>query len=46
MKGTEGERIGVFPSWRWVYGTVIVWGIVVIVTLTILTRILGFGVDS
>jgi hypothetical protein len=46
MTGTEEERIGIFPSWKWVYGTVIVWGVVLILALTVLTRIFSFGVDS
>jgi hypothetical protein len=35
--------IGIFPDWGWVYGTVIVYGVVVIGILTVLTRILSFG---
>lgn len=35
--------IGPFPSWSWVYGTVLVWGVVVIVVLTVLTHFLSFG---
>ena len=37
------ERIGPFPSWRWLYATVIVYGVVVILLLYILTIVLGFG---
>ena len=40
------ERVGPFPSWRWLYGTVLVYGIAVIVVLSILTKMLGFGVGS
>jgi len=39
----EEGPIGPFPDWRWVYGTVLVYGVVVIGVLTILTRILSFG---
>jgi hypothetical protein len=46
MSKSEEGRVGVFPSWKWVYGTVIAWGVVVIVVLAALTRILGFGVES
>ena len=46
MTEDEEGRIGIFPSWRWVYGTVVVYGVVVIVVLTILTHLLGFGVGS
>jgi hypothetical protein len=35
--------IGPFPSWGWVYGTVLVYGVVVIGILTLLTRILSVG---
>lgn len=45
MTHMEKERIGLFPSWKWVYGTVVVWGILVIVALTILTEVLSFGVS-
>lgn len=46
MKSQEDEtgRIGIFPNWRWVYTTVVVYGIVTIGALLILTRVLGFGV--
>jgi len=40
------ERIGPFPSWRSLYITVLVYGLVVIVLLSILTKVLGFGVGS
>ncbi|MBT8398685.1 MAG: hypothetical protein HKO65_15880 [Gemmatimonadetes bacterium] len=36
-------RIGVFPSWRSMYWTVLVYGLVVIAVLTILSRVLSFG---
>ena len=41
-QGDEG-RIGIFPSWRSVYWTVLVYGLVVIVVLTVLSGILSFG---
>lgn len=37
------ERIGIFPSWKSLYVTVIVYGVVVILLLYILTIVLGFG---
>ncbi len=37
------ERIGPFPSWGWLYTTVIVYGAAVILILYILTIVLGFG---
>ena len=40
----EGEgRIGLFPSWRALYATVVVYGVVVILILYILTIVLGSG---
>ena len=36
----EAERLGPFPSWKWVYGTVLVYGTLVIIVLWILTRLL------
>ena len=41
--GDEDGRVGIFPGWGWVYGTVIVYGAVVIGVFTLLTRILSFG---
>ena len=32
--------VGLFPSWKWVYGTVLVYGVLVIIVLWILTRLL------
>ena len=40
--GEEGP-IGPFPNWRWVYGTVLVYGVGVILGLWILTRVLDPG---
>ncbi|MGD2121193.1 MAG: hypothetical protein PVJ76_05595 [Gemmatimonadota bacterium] len=42
----EGERVGIFPSWRWVYGTVLVYGIVLIAVLILVSRLLDFGAGS
>lgn len=39
----EREPVGPFPNWTWVYGTVIVYGILVIGLLVILTRVLDPG---
>lgn len=46
MSQDEEGRIGVFPDWRSLYVTVVVFGVVVIVILTILTRVLSFGSGS
>ena len=46
MSQDEEGRIGIFPSWRSLYVTVIVFGVAVIVLLTILTRALNFGAGS
>jgi len=42
----EEGRIGIFPDWRSLYVTVVVFGVAVIVILTILTRVLSFGAGS
>lgn len=34
---------GIFPSWRWLYGTVLAWFVVVLVALYVLTVTLDFG---
>jgi hypothetical protein len=39
----EDGRVGVFPNWGWVYGVVLVYGVVVIGVLTLLSRLLSFG---
>jgi hypothetical protein len=44
-EGDEEGRVGPFPSWRSLYWTVVVYGLVVISVLAVLTRALGFGVD-
>lgn len=36
----EGETVGPFRSWTWLYGTVVVYGILVIGLLMVLTRVL------
>jgi len=43
LPSDEEGPVGIFPGWGWVYGTVIVYGVVVIGILTLLTRILDFG---
>jgi hypothetical protein len=43
-EGQDDEgRVGIFPSWSWMYGAVIVYGVLTIGVLTLLTRILDFG---
>ncbi len=48
-EGKDGERrddegrVGIFPSWSWVYGAVIIYGVLTIGVLILLTRILDFG---
>ncbi len=37
VRETETERIGIFPNWRWLYGTVVVYTAVLIVILYIFT---------
>ncbi len=39
----EGGRIGIFPSWGWLYGTVLVYSTVMIILLHIFTVALDFG---
>lgn len=39
----ESGRIGIFPSWRWLYGTVIVYAAVVVLLLYLFTVTLDFG---
>ena len=40
----DKERIGPFPSWGWLYGVVVAWGIFLIGILTLLTHLLDPGV--
>jgi hypothetical protein len=35
--------IGIFPSWGWLYATVLVWFVVVVVVLYVLTVTLDYG---
>ena len=42
-KETENERIGIFPSWNWLYGTVAVYVAVIIIVLYIFTVTLDLG---
>ena len=44
IREDEKGPIGPFPNWKWVYGTVLVYGTLVILALWILTRILDPGV--
>jgi hypothetical protein len=37
------ERIGIFPGWRWLYVTVIVYAAALILLLYFLTSALNFG---
>jgi hypothetical protein len=38
-------RVGIFPNWSWVYGAVLVYGVVVIAVLTVLSRVLSLGAN-
>ena len=46
MSRDEEGPIGIFPNWGFLYVTVVVFGVAVIVILTILTRVLSFGGGS
>ena len=39
----ENGAIGIFPSWSWVYGAVIIYTIIAIVLLHVFTVTLDFG---
>lgn len=39
----EGEPIGIFPTWGWVYGTVVAWTAVMIVLLYVFTVTFDFS---
>lgn len=39
----ESERVGIFPSWRWLYGTVIVYATLVVVLLYVFSVVLDYG---
>ena len=41
----EGGRIGPFPSWGWVYGSVIVYTILAIALLHVFTVTFDFGLQ-
>jgi hypothetical protein len=41
--GEEAGPVGVFPSWAWVYGTVLVYGALTILVLWLLSRALDPG---
>ena len=43
VKPDEAGPIGMFPNWRWVYTTVVVYGVLVILALLVLTRVLDPG---
>jgi hypothetical protein len=45
MASEEQGRIGIFPNWRWVYGLVVAYGVVVIALLILLSRVLSFGAN-
>jgi len=36
-------KVGPFPSWGWVYGTVVTYGVLMILFLWVLTRVLDPG---
>lgn len=40
------EEVGIFPSWRWVYGAVVLYGLLMIGILIALSATLSFGVGS
>ena len=39
----EGEPIGIFPTWGWVYGTVIGWTALLVVLLYVFTVTFDYG---
>jgi hypothetical protein len=43
VRPDEAGPIGVFPNWRWVYTTVVVYGVLVILALLVLTYVLDPG---
>ena len=43
MTKEDDGPIGIFPSWGWMYGVVLIYGVIVIGVLTLLSRILSFG---
>ena len=42
-KEADEERIGIFPSWRWLYGAVAVYTAAWIIVLYVLTVTLDLG---
>ena len=42
-KETENERIGIFPSWNWLYGAVVIYVAVIIIVLYVFTVTLDLG---
>lgn len=42
MSSDEEGRVGFFPNWRWLYGAVVVYGVLMIGALILLTRVLDF----
>ncbi len=38
----DGGRVGIFPSWGWLYGSVIVYTLLLIVALYVLSNVLDF----
>ncbi len=46
VSAEEGEKVGIFPSWRSVYVTVFVYGLFLIAVLMVLSRVLDFGAGS
>ncbi|MDA2930211.1 hypothetical protein MYX84_09735 [Acidobacteria bacterium AH-259-O06] len=45
MMEEKEERIGIFPSWNWLYVTVIVYTTVLIVLLYLLTAIFDHSIQ-
>lgn len=42
--GDEEEgAVGIFPSWRWLYGVVLIYGVLMVLALWLLTRLLDPG---
>jgi hypothetical protein len=40
----EGEPIGPFPTWRALYGTVLLWAAVLVILLYVFTKVFDRGV--
>ena len=41
----DAGAIGIFPSWGWVYGSVIVYVLIAIVLLHVVTITLNYGLE-